>query len=75
MSSFMKFPNNQKFADLRGDGVTNSAGQGASGMSGLGGTIRLGELTGERPLRHAIKTCVLKSMRDLSRQTCISCFS
>ncbi len=55
MSSFMKYPNNQKIEDLRGDGVTNAAGQGASGMSGLGGTIRLGELTGGRPLRHAIK--------------------
>jgi hypothetical protein len=55
MYSFVRFPHNRTYEDLRGDGVTDSGGQGASGMSGMGGTIRLGELTGDRPLRHAIK--------------------
>ena len=55
MYAFVRFPNNRHYDDLFGDGVSNTGGQGASSMSGLGGTIRLGELTGKRPLRHAIK--------------------
>ena len=55
MYSFVRFPKNRVYEDLRGDGNTGSGGQGASGMSGMGGTIRRGELTGERPLQHAIK--------------------
>lgn len=55
MFSFQRFENNRKYDDMRGDGVEGTGGQGASAMSGLGGTIRLGELTGEKPIRHAIK--------------------
>lgn len=40
--------------DIKGDGVSGT-GQGASNMSALGGTIRLGELTDTIPIRHAIK--------------------
>lgn len=39
--------------DLRGDGIIGS--HGGSGMSALGGSIRLGELTGPEPIHHAIK--------------------
>jgi lysophospholipase L1-like esterase len=39
--------------DLRGDGIRG--GHGASAMSALGGSIRLGELTRAEPIRHAIK--------------------
>ncbi len=55
MYSFVRFPGNRIYEDLRGDGNTDTGGQGASRMSGMGGTIRLGELTGKRPLRHVIK--------------------
>lgn len=51
---WMRFPNNRKHQDIRGNGISGG-GQGASGMSALGGTIRLGELTSEEPIRHAIK--------------------
>jgi len=51
---FTRFPDNRGMESVRGDGVSGG-GQGASGMSSLGGTIRLGELTGDRPLQHAIK--------------------
>ncbi|MBD3418796.1 MAG: hypothetical protein GF398_01635 [Chitinivibrionales bacterium] len=44
-----------KDIDPKGDGVTNSVGQGASGMSSLGGTIRKGELVSDEPIRHALK--------------------
>jgi hypothetical protein len=40
-------------ADLLGDGL--AGGHGGSGLSTIRGSIRPGELTGERPLRHAIK--------------------
>ncbi|MEM9329660.1 MAG: hypothetical protein AAGA85_28630, partial [Bacteroidota bacterium] len=53
--SFQRWPNNRKGDDLFGDGVTDTGGQGASAMSGLGGTLRLGELIGDEPIRHAIK--------------------
>ena len=55
MRSSQKWPNNRNGDDLFGDGLTDTGGQGASSMSGLGGTIRLGELIGEEPIRHAIK--------------------
>ncbi len=54
MPEWMKYPANRKTVSLRSDGL-EGGGQGASGMSSLGGTIRLGELTGEAPIRHAIK--------------------
>ena len=38
-----------------GDGLTNSSGHGASGMSGLGGLLRVGELSSEEPIRHPLK--------------------
>lgn len=40
-------------SDIRGDGIRGS--HGASGMSALGGSIRVGELTRPEPIRHAIK--------------------
>lgn len=42
--------------DVRGDGIAGS--HGASRMSALGGSVRLGELTGDAPLRHALKCCL-----------------
>ncbi|MHC1562404.1 hypothetical protein ACR9E3_25850 [Actinomycetospora sp. C-140] len=38
---------------LTGDGIDGC--HGGSGMSGIGGTIRKGELTGAEPIRHALK--------------------
>jgi hypothetical protein len=38
---------------LTGDGIQGC--HGGSGMSGIGGTIRAGELAGPEPLRHALK--------------------
>jgi hypothetical protein len=43
MPDWMKYPDNRKYQDIKGDGLSGG-GQGASGMSALGGTIRLGEL-------------------------------
>lgn len=54
MPDWIRYPNNQGRESVRGDGISGG-GQGASAMSSLGGTIRLGELTGAQPLRHAIK--------------------
>jgi len=54
LPDWMRLPGNRKPVSLRGDGL-DGGGQGASGMSALGGTLRLGELVGERPIRHAIK--------------------
>jgi lysophospholipase L1-like esterase len=39
--------------DLYGSGITGS--HGGSGMSAIGGSIRKGELTGDQPIRHALK--------------------
>jgi lysophospholipase L1-like esterase len=39
--------------DLHGAGITGS--HGGSGLSALGGSIRLGELTNDAPIRHALK--------------------
>lgn len=40
-------------ADIYGDGI--QGGHGGSGMSSVGGSIRLGELPGSNPIRHALK--------------------
>ncbi|MEM9456548.1 MAG: hypothetical protein AAGF11_20390 [Myxococcota bacterium] len=55
LPEWIRYPDNQRRPSLHGNGLDDAGGQGASGMSALGGTIRLGELTGDRPLRHAIK--------------------
>ncbi|MBU1890774.1 hypothetical protein KJ782_04785, partial [Patescibacteria group bacterium] len=39
--------------DIYGTGITG--GHGGSGLSGVGGTIRLNEITSEEPIRHALK--------------------
>jgi len=54
LPEFMKWPQNRSYQSIRGDGL-QGGGQGASGMSALGGTIRLGELIDDNPIRHAIK--------------------
>lgn len=51
---WMKWPNNRKFQSITGDGMSGG-GQGATGMSSLGGTLRKGELVGDEPIRHAVK--------------------
>jgi lysophospholipase L1-like esterase len=43
-------------SDLSGDGILGS--HGASRMSALGGSVRLGELVGDAPIRHALKCCL-----------------
>lgn len=43
-------------SDIRGDGIAGS--HGASRMSALGGSVRLNELTGDPPIRHALKVCL-----------------
>ena len=43
-------------SDLHGNGIAGS--HGASRMSALGGSVRVGELTGEAPIRHALKCCL-----------------
>ena len=54
MPIWMQYPNNRKYQSIRGDGL-NGGGQGASGMSALGGTIRKGAFISPDPIRHAIK--------------------
>lgn len=54
LPEWMRFENNRKISSLMSDGM-QGGGQGASGMSALGGTIRLGEFTSEEPIRHVIK--------------------
>jgi len=39
--------------DIYGDGISGS--HGGSGLSAIGGSVRLGELTGSAPIRHALK--------------------
>ncbi len=53
--------------DVYGDGLTGEAGTNigghdGSGLSSIGGTLRIGELTGSDPIRHATKLSV-----DLTR--------
>ncbi|MEM6645129.1 MAG: T9SS type A sorting domain-containing protein [Bacteroidota bacterium] len=54
LPDWMRWPNNRWHQDLRGDGF-DGGGQGASRMSALGGTLRMGELVGTDPIRHVIK--------------------
>jgi len=54
MPIWMQYPNNRKYQSIRGNGLIGG-GQGASGMSALGGTIRKGEFISDNPIRHAIK--------------------
>ena len=55
MRSSQRFDNNRSGDNLYSDGVSITGGQGASSMSGLGGTIRLGEFRSNEPIRHVIK--------------------
>jgi len=54
MPKWMAIKGNRRVVSLTSDGM-QGGGQGASGMSSLGGTIRLGELASDRPIRHVIK--------------------
>lgn len=54
LPAHMKHHANRRHVSLLGDGLS-TIGQGASKMSTLGGTLRLGELVGPQPIRHAIK--------------------
>lgn len=50
----VKYP----FGNLPNETLTSEGaigGHGGSGLSSIGGTIRLGELTGDEPIRHALK--------------------
>jgi hypothetical protein len=48
--------NGGRVEDLYGSGITG--GHAGSNLSSIGGTIRLGELTGTAPIRHALKVDV-----------------
>lgn len=54
LPEWTKYPDNRTYVKLTSDGL-QGGGQGASGMSALGGTIRLGELINDLPIRHVIK--------------------
>ena len=54
LPEWLKYPNNRTIVSIRGDGL-HGGGQGASRMSALGGTIRLGEFTSKEPIRHVVK--------------------
>jgi len=54
MPTWMQYPANRYKQNIQGNGL-DGGGQGASGMSALGGTIRLGEFKSELPIRHALK--------------------
>ena len=43
------------FADARLDGDGIEGGHGGSGLSSIGGTLRIGELTGDAPIQHVLK--------------------
>ncbi|MEM9283104.1 MAG: hypothetical protein AAGA96_14855 [Verrucomicrobiota bacterium] len=45
----------QRSSQLNGDGLSDASDHGASGMSGLGGLLRLGELASDEPIRHPLK--------------------
>ncbi len=51
---WLRWSANRPLVSIRGDGL-EGGGQGASHMSSLGGTIRLHELVGDAPIRHALK--------------------
>ena len=55
LPTWYRYSNNRKMASIKGDGIKDNRGQGASGMSALGGTVRLGELINSQPIRHALK--------------------
>ena len=42
-------------SDATLDGEGSLGGHGGSGLSSIGGTIRIGELVGDKPIRHALK--------------------
>ncbi len=54
MPEWKKYPSNRLQVSIRGNGL-EGGGQGASHMSSLGGTIRLGEWSSENPIRHVVK--------------------
>lgn len=54
LPEWMQYEDNRKVSSITSDGM-QGGGQGASGMSALGGTIRLGEFTSNEHIRHAIK--------------------
>ncbi len=54
LPQWLKWPNNRKYQSIKGDGKSGG-GHGASGMSVMGGTLRMGELVGDGPIRHVIK--------------------
>lgn len=45
----------QRATRIDSDGLTNASGHGASGMSGLGGLLRVGEISSDEPIRHPLK--------------------
>ncbi len=55
LPDWMQYPDNRPLVSLKSDGLNAGTGHGASRMSTLGGTIRLGELVNDNPIRHAIK--------------------
>ncbi|MFS4418518.1 hypothetical protein [Maribacter sp. 2307ULW6-5] len=55
LPEWKRFENNRTRISYLGDGLEGAGGQGASHLSALGGTIRLGELVGDEPIRHVIK--------------------
>ncbi|MEM1120363.1 MAG: hypothetical protein AAGJ18_07920 [Bacteroidota bacterium] len=56
LPDWTRFPDNRQLEDLKGSETkAKLGGQGASGMSALGGTIRKGELTNDEPIRHVLK--------------------
>ncbi len=54
LPEWMKYEDNRNYVSIYSDGL-DGGGQGASGMSALGGTIRLGEFTSEEPIQHVLK--------------------
>ena len=46
------------YGDGRGSGQHSWGGHGGSMLSGVGGSIRVGELTGDEPIRHATKLTI-----------------
>ena len=72
LPDWMRFSGNRKESSLRGDGLDiGTAGHGASGLSTLGGTVRLGELVGDRPIRHSHQGSIPSAIRCCTtRRTC-----